>query len=88
MMYAVPGRARHVREGSAVCRVHDVKERRRWVALVETVQEGGGKVFVFSTRHESGKQLEDFSGVAAVLRFPLPELEEEDPAVLLAAMEL
>eukprot|EP00892_Ulva_mutabilis_P009042 jgi/Ulvmu1/650/UM010_0021.1 len=69
-------------------RVHDVKARRRWVALVESVQEGGGKVYEFSSRHESGKQLQDFSGIAAVLRFPMPELEEEDPATLLAALEI
>lgn len=71
-----------------LCRVHDVKQRRRWVALVESVQAGGGQVFVFSTRHQSGKQLQDFTGIAAVLRFPMPELEEQDPAELLAALEI
>lgn len=56
--------------------------------VVEAVEDSGGKVFEFSSRHESGKQLQDFSGVAAILRFPMAELEEEDPAVLLAALEI
>lgn len=58
------------------------------MALVEAVQAGGGQVFVFSTRHQSGQQLQDFTGIAAILRFPMPELEEEDPAALLAALEI
>ena len=58
------------------------------MALVEAVQAGGGQVFVFSTRHQSGKQLQDFTGIAAILRFPMPELEEEDPAELLAKLEV
>jgi protein pelota len=68
--------------------VHDIKERRRWVSLVESVQAAGGQVLVFSTRHQSGKQLQDFTGIAAILRFPMPELEEQDPAELLAALEI
>lgn len=65
-----------------------MKQRRRWVALVEAVQAAGGAVHEFSARHESGKQLQDFTGIAAILRFPMPDLEEEDPATLLAALEL
>ena len=56
--------------------------------LVSSVEASGGKVFVFSARHESGKQLLDFSGIAAVLRFGMPELEDTDPAELLARLQL
>jgi stalled ribosome rescue protein Dom34 len=70
------------------CRVHNVAQRKRWVALVESVQSGGGQVFIFSSRHESGKQLMAISGIAAILRFPMPDLEDQDPAELLAALEI
>jgi protein pelota len=62
--------------------------RRYWVKLVEDVQASGGQVHIFSSRHQSGKQLQDFSGLAAILRFPMPELEEQDPAELLAELHI
>lgn len=68
--------------------MHEAKARKRWVTLVEDVEATGGEVFVLSARHESGKQLLDISGVAAVLRFGLPDLEDTDPAELLANMTL
>ena len=33
---------------------------------------------MFSAAHVSGEQLNQLSGVAAVLRFPLPELEDAE----------
>ena len=57
----------------------DVKERRMYVRLVESVREHGGRVFVFSSLHVSGEQLQLYTGVAATLRFPLPqELSAEE----------
>ena len=70
------------------CRVHEAKARRRWAALVESVESAGGDVFIFSARHESGRQLLAFSGVAALLRFGMPELEEADPAELMAQLQI
>jgi protein pelota len=55
-----------------------VGERRKWVAMVEQVKDAGGEVLIFSSIHESGKQLDLLTGVAAILSFPLPELESED----------
>lgn len=60
-------------------RSEKVEVRKRYVALVETVQGIGGDVHVFSTQHESGKQLKDMSGIAAVLRFPMPQLNDLEP---------
>lgn len=45
-------------------RVNDVAKRRKYAALV------------FSSMHVSGEELNKLSGIAAVLRFPLPELED------------
>jgi len=54
----------------------DVKLRKLYVDLVESVRAAGGKVHIFSSMHVSGQQLEQVSGVAAILRFPLPDLDE------------
>jgi protein pelota len=55
-------------------RSSDVVTRKKYVALVESVRERGGMVYVFSTMHVSGQQLQQVSGVAAILRYPMPDL--------------
>ena len=50
--------------------------RRMYVDLVEDVRSNGGTVYIFSALHISGQQLGQVSGVAAILRYPLPDLEE------------
>eukprot|EP00571_Detonula_confervacea_P008010 CAMPEP_0172315990 /NCGR_PEP_ID=MMETSP1058-20130122/26895_1 /TAXON_ID=83371 /ORGANISM="Detonula confervacea, Strain CCMP 353" /LENGTH=418 /DNA_ID=CAMNT_0013030205 /DNA_START=107 /DNA_END=1363 /DNA_ORIENTATION=- len=63
-------------------RSSDIGTRKKYVSLVESVRERGGKVYIFSTMHVSGQQLQQVSGVAAILRYPLPDLDElEDIAV-------
>eukprot|EP00479_Gromia_sphaerica_P008371 TRINITY_DN3147_c0_g1_i1.p1 TRINITY_DN3147_c0_g1~~TRINITY_DN3147_c0_g1_i1.p1 ORF type:complete len:112 (-),score=33.61 TRINITY_DN3147_c0_g1_i1:117-452(-) len=59
-------------------RASDVKMRRVYVDLVESVTDVGGNVAVFSSMHVSGEQLKELTGVAAILRFPLPEIESDD----------
>ncbi|XP_049808311.1 protein pelota [Schistocerca nitens] len=59
-------------------RIQDVKQRKEYVALVDGVRESGGDVKIFSSMHVSGEQLDQLTGVAAILRFPMPELEDED----------
>ncbi|GLH03942.1 hypothetical protein R5R35_008207 [Gryllus longicercus] len=59
-------------------RVQDVKQRKRYVTLVDSVREFGGDVKIFSSLHVSGEQLDQLTGIAALLRFPMPELEDED----------
>lgn len=56
-------------------RAQDLKKRKRYVRLVDTVKEACGDVKIFSSLHVSGEQLGQLSGVAAVLRFPM---EDED----------
>jgi protein pelota len=51
-----------------------VVERRKYVKLVEDVRASGGTVHVFSSLHVSGKQLNQLSGIAAILRYPMPEI--------------
>jgi protein pelota len=64
---------------NALFRAQNVAERRRWVKLVDRVrQEEGGEVRVFSSLHESGKRLEGLGNVAAILTYPIEDLDEEE----------
>lgn len=51
----------------------DLATRLQYVALTESVKEHGGTVRVFSSLHVSGESLAQVSGIAALLRFPMPE---------------
>ncbi|CAO2649876.1 Nn.00g011680.m01.CDS01 [Neocucurbitaria sp. VM-36] len=63
---------------NALFRAQNVAERRRWVRLVDRVRESeGGEVRVLSSLHESGKRLEGLGNVAAILTYPLEDLDEE-----------
>ena len=64
---------------NALFRAQDVAIRRRWVKLVDQVRDTeGGEVRVLSSEHESGKRLEGLGGIAAILTFPLEDLDEGD----------
>ncbi|SCV68672.1 BQ2448_793 [Microbotryum intermedium] len=45
--------------------------RKRFVRLVEDVKAYGGEVLIFSSMHESGQQLNQLTGIAALLTYPL-----------------
>jgi protein pelota len=71
---------------NALFRAQDVKERKRWVGLVDRVREvEGGEVRVLSSLHESGQRLEALGNVAAILTFPLEDLDEEEEEEAVAA---
>ncbi|XP_017483161.1 PREDICTED: protein pelota [Rhagoletis zephyria] len=57
-------------------RCQDVQQRKEFVNLVESVREAGGEVKIFSSMHISGEQLANLTGIAAILRFPMPELDD------------
>jgi protein pelota len=52
-------------------RTKNFSMRRVYVDLVDKVKENGGEVYIFSRSHVSGEKLNDLSGIAAILRFPL-----------------
>jgi protein pelota len=54
-----------------------VSTRQRYVALVDSVKDTGGFVKIFSSLHVSGEQLGMLTGVAAILRFPVPEANDD-----------
>ena len=51
--------------------------RKTFVDLSESVKEHGGNVYIFSSMHVSGQQLDNFTGCAAILRFPMPDIGEQ-----------
>lgn len=59
-------------------RSQDIATRRKYINLADRVRANGGTVYIFSSLHESGKQLDQLSGIAAILSFPLPDLEDEE----------
>ncbi|GAA5916078.1 hypothetical protein JCM6882_008307 [Rhodosporidiobolus microsporus] len=63
-------------------RAPSVARRRMFVKLVEDVKSYGGDVLMFSSMHESGQQLNQLTGIAAILTYPLDiedvEREEEE----------
>lgn len=68
-------------------RATDLAVRRKYVDIVEKARSEGTEVKIFSSLHVSGEQLSDLGGIAAILKFPLPDLDElleeenEDPDV-------
>lgn len=54
----------------------DVVTRQKYVNLVNSVKHSGGTAHIFSSMHVSGEQLAQLTGIAAILRFPLPDLED------------
>ena len=63
----------------ALFRAQDVNIRTRWITLVDKVKDvEGGEVRILSSEHESGKRLDEIGGIAAILTYPLEDLDEED----------
>ncbi|RIB07000.1 hypothetical protein C2G38_2114806 [Gigaspora rosea] len=56
----------------------DIPTRKKYITLVESVRSIGGNVLLFSSLHVSGEQLNQLTGVAAILNFPLPDIELEE----------
>lgn len=56
----------------------DFKKRRVYNDIVDEVKKYGGNTIVFSSLHSSGEKLKSISGIAAILRFEVMELEEEE----------
>ncbi|MFX1300432.1 MAG: mRNA surveillance protein Pelota, partial [Promethearchaeota archaeon] len=49
------------------------EQRRKMETIMRQVEKQAGTVEIFSTEHQAGKQLEGLGGIAALLRFSLPE---------------
>ncbi|KAJ8763776.1 hypothetical protein K2173_003558 [Erythroxylum novogranatense] len=54
----------------------DIPTRQKYISLVNSVKDSGGTAHIFSSMHASGEQLAQLTGIAAILRFPLPDLDD------------
>ncbi|KAL4382327.1 hypothetical protein HN51_005944 [Arachis hypogaea] len=59
-------------------RSDEVAIRKRHGCLVKAVRESGGDALVYSSMHVMAEQLQQLTGIAAILRFPLPAIDDED----------
>ena len=59
-------------------RSKELSERKKYVNIVDKVKENKGQVRIFSSLHVSGEQLMQLTGIAAILRFPMNELEDDE----------
>ncbi|KAI9219899.1 pelota [Blastocladiella britannica] len=55
----------------------DVKLRKRFIWVVNQVRRSGGTALIYSSMHVTGEQLNNLTGIAAILTFPVPELDEQ-----------
>jgi len=56
-----------------------ISHRRFFNALCEKARQMGIEVFTLTTQHASGEQLSQMGGIAAILKFAVPELDEIEP---------
>ena len=55
----------------------DIATRKRYVGLVDKVREDGGEARILSSDHESGQRLDALGGIAAILTYPMHDLDDE-----------
>lgn len=58
-------------------RSDDIAVRKHYISLSDDTKSQGGEVFIFSTLHDSGEQLDQLTGAAVLLKYPL-DLESDD----------
>ncbi|OLY82942.1 Protein pelota-like protein [Smittium mucronatum] len=58
-------------------RNQDINKRKQYIRLVENVKKSRANVVIFSSLHVSGEQLNQLTGVAAILNFPLPDIDSD-----------
>ncbi|KAI1263917.1 hypothetical protein F5Y18DRAFT_391845 [Xylariaceae sp. FL1019] len=56
----------------------DIATRKRYVAMVDKVKEDGGEVRILSSDHESGQRLDALGSIAALLTYPIFDLDDDE----------
>lgn len=62
---------------NSLFRSEDLAVRKKYVALVEKVRNDGGEARVLSSDHESGQRLTMLGDIAAILNYPMPDLDDD-----------
>lgn len=63
---------------NSLFRSEDLTLRKKYVALVDKVRSDGGEARVLSSDHESGQRLTMLGDIAAILNYPMLDLDEDD----------
>lgn len=72
-----PGAVKTLLVSDKLFKNDDISKRKEYVALVERVENEGGEVSIFSSLHDSGKQLDGLTGIAVILNYPVYGLDED-----------
>ncbi|AGO09990.1 AaceriAAL001Wp [[Ashbya] aceris (nom. inval.)] len=59
-------------------RADSVSVRNKSLQLIKDVENMGGNVCVFSSMHPSGEELNSLTGLACILKYPIPDLDEHE----------
>ncbi|KAI1098870.1 hypothetical protein F4804DRAFT_323575, partial [Jackrogersella minutella] len=63
---------------NSLFRSQEIATRRRYVAMVDKVKEDGGEARILSSDHESGQRLDALGGIAALLTYPMLDLDDDE----------
>ncbi|KAH6892402.1 hypothetical protein B0T10DRAFT_483730 [Thelonectria olida] len=63
---------------NSLFRSENLATRKKYVALVEKVKKDGGEARVLSSDHESGQRLSMLGDIAAILNYPMLDLDDEE----------
>jgi protein pelota len=63
---------------NAFFRSLEIATRKKYVALVDKVKADGGDTRLLSSDHESGQRLDALGGIAAILTYPILDLDEDE----------
>lgn len=63
---------------NSLFRSQDLATRKKFVALVDAVKNGGGEARILSSDHESGQRLKLMGDIAAILNYPMLDLDDDD----------
>lgn len=69
---------RYLMVSDELFRSDDIETRRHYIDLTEQAKRNGAQVYIFSSLHESGVQLNQLTGIAALLKYPIPDLDDSD----------
>jgi protein pelota len=57
-------------------RSKNIATRKQYVSIAEDAEKNGIKVSIFGSQNPSGQRLKDMTGICAILKFAIPELDE------------
>lgn len=63
---------------NSLFRSQDLAVRKKYVALVDKVKADGGEARILSSDHESGQRLKMMGDIAAILNYPMLDLDDEE----------